>query len=58
MRDVINRIGQAFLAVFVVFVLFLWTTGILSDLYLMLSVSDDESNALFMKDIEEVRATE
>ena len=33
-----------------VLLFFLWATGILSDIHLMLTVSDEESSSLFMEE--------
>jgi|TARA_R110000824_G_scaffold277250_1_gene465523 hypothetical protein len=48
----IKFFAKSVAALFTMLFLFLLLTGILSDIYLMLTVSDEESNSLFMEDTE------
>ena len=50
MYNMIKFFAKSVAVLFTVLFLFLLFTGILSDIYLMLTVSDEESTSLFMED--------
>lgn len=50
MYNMIKFFAKSVVVLFTMLFLFLLFTGILSDIYLMLTVSDEESTAMFMED--------
>ena len=50
MREKMKTAFKGLALMMTVLFFFLWATGILSDVHLMLTVSDEESSSLFMED--------